>query len=143
MPLVFRHRFNRQDLRSQPETLFLFGDNELRCGLGGQAKECRGEPNACGIATKRAPGMDLVDYWSDADLDRARRIIDKDLERAFQWIVNGGTVICPKDGIGTGLSQLSTRAPAIFAYLRGRITDLRDAGRVAAKRERANQVFFG
>lgn len=39
----------RQDLKSNPNTQYLFGDNLKRSGFGGQAKEMRGEPNAIGI----------------------------------------------------------------------------------------------
>jgi hypothetical protein len=46
----------RRDLRANPESLYLFGDNTKRVGIGGQAREMRGEPNAVGIATKNAPG---------------------------------------------------------------------------------------
>jgi len=43
----------RQMLRAEPGTLWVFGDNLQRKGLGGQAKEMRGEPNAIGIPTKK------------------------------------------------------------------------------------------
>ena len=70
MPLIFKDRITRKDLQSHPETLFVFGDNEARVGMGGQAKECRGERNAVGVATKRGPSMAGESMWSDADFDR-------------------------------------------------------------------------
>lgn len=42
----------REDLQANPDVYYLFGDNVERRGLGGQAKEMRGEPNAIGVATK-------------------------------------------------------------------------------------------
>ena len=43
-------------LRSMPEKIFVFGDNLLQRGTKGQAA-IRGEPNAVGVPTKRAPSM--------------------------------------------------------------------------------------
>lgn len=51
MPLLFQNTIRRAHLRANPKNLYLFGDNEQRRGLGGLARECRGEPNAVGIAT--------------------------------------------------------------------------------------------
>ena len=55
MPVIYQKRICRDDLRRNPNAVYIFGDNEARTGLGGQAREMRGEPNAMGIATKRSP----------------------------------------------------------------------------------------
>lgn len=128
MPLLFQERIVRADLRASPETLFVFGDNELRRGMGGQAAECRGEPNAVGVATKRSPSMGESAMWSDADFERCAAIIDADMEPLYAHVRKGGTVVFPKAGIGTGLSQLPQRAPALFEHIRSRVRELRAAG---------------
>ena len=74
----FRDWITRDMLRSEPRKIFLFGDNLARWGLGGQAKEMRGEPNAHGITTKRFPGIDHKDFFSDQPdrvsiIDHSRR----------------------------------------------------------------------
>ena len=53
--IIYQKFIYRSDLKANPSVLYLFGDNLQRVGLGGQAKEMRGEPNAVGIATKKAP----------------------------------------------------------------------------------------
>src|SRR4051812_11093467 len=117
MPIVRQKRIAREDLRAHPNRLYLFGDNELRSGYGGQAAAMRGEPNAIGIRTKRAPGRQPRDYWTDARYDTCRRMIDDDLLPVFAAVRNGRTVVIPEDGLGTGLSALPQHAPRVFRYL--------------------------
>lgn len=124
MPVIFQERIERHHLRSRPDALFVFGDNEARKGMGGQAAACRGEPNAVGIATKRAPSMTESAFWSDADFKRCAAIIDKDLEPLFAHVRAGGTVVFPRAGIGTGLSQLPSRAPRLMEHIRMRVREL-------------------
>jgi hypothetical protein len=118
MPLIFQQRITHDDLTKHPENIFIFGDNELRRGNGGQAGVCRGHPNALGVATKRAPERTDDAYWTDTDFDRLITIIAHDLTPAVTHILKGGTVVCPTAGLGTGLSELPSRAPNVFAYLR-------------------------
>ena len=128
MPLVFQDHITRADLRRHPDRLYLFGDNEQRRGLGGQAAACRGEPNAVGVATKRHPSRDPDAYWTDRDHGRAIAIIDADLTRALEHVRRGGVAVCPAAGMGTGLAGLPTRAPRIFAHIRRRVIELKRLG---------------
>lgn len=98
-------------IRSEPEGLFVFGDNLERWGLGGQAKEMRGEPNAVGIPTKRSPRA----YLCNEDLDEWIAATKEDVEKLHS---HTGIVVWPKDGIGTGLAQLAVRAPVIYDKIR-------------------------
>lgn len=131
MPLIFQHQIVSDDLRAHPDRLFLFGDNELRRGRGGQAAACRGHTNAVGVATKRAPDREDSAHWTDADYDRITAIIDHDLAPAFDHIRLGGTVVCPSAGLGTGRAGLPSRAPRAFAYLRQSIIRLKRLGDTA------------
>lgn len=123
--LIFQKVIRRDDLRYNSGVLYLFGDNEARVGLGGLARECRGEPNAVGIATKRRPGLAEADFWSDDDFEACSRIVSADFERAFACIRKGGVVVCPMGGLGTGLAQLPRRAPRILAHIRETLVALR------------------
>jgi hypothetical protein len=98
-------------------------------GRGGQARECRGEPNAVGVATKRSPSMAESSFWSDSDFLRCSAIIDADMAPLFSHIEQGGTVVFPKAGIGTGLSQLPARAPSLMDHIRARVIELQRAGK--------------
>lgn len=107
----------RSMLRERPGTLFVFGDNLMRKGYGGQAKEMRGMPNAVGIPTKRMPGTREIDYFTDGDLEIARGPIRNAFSALKAHLAAGGDVVWPEDGIGTGLAQLPTRAPAIWRLI--------------------------
>ena len=117
MPIVTVDRFDRANLRASPDRLFVFGDNDARAGLGGQAAECRGEPNAIGIPTKRAPSMAPGSFYTDADLERVRPVMQEAFRRLADHLRAGGTVVLPADGLGTGRAELAERAPALRAFL--------------------------
>jgi hypothetical protein len=46
--------------------------------------------------------MNEAAMWSDSDFERCADIIDQDLAPAFEHMANGGTVVFPQAGIGTG-----------------------------------------
>jgi len=124
MPIEKVARYSRDDLRRRPDALFVFGDNMKRVGMGGQAKACRGEPNAIGIPTKWSPSMFPSAFFKDVDLARVRPTLDRVFDRLQMHLQSGGTVVLPADGVGTGLAELPTRAPAIHAYITDRIAQL-------------------
>lgn len=117
MPVVFQKWIKRQDLKDNPDKLYLFGDNDQRYGLGGQAKEMRGEPNALGIVTKKEPNNNENSFLKDEHLGSNIRFFMDDMSRAINFLQKGGTVVIPEDGLGTGLSQLPTKAPKTNEFL--------------------------
>lgn len=124
MPIQYQKMIYRQDLRNNPKTIYVFGDNCIREGLGGQAKEMRGEPNALGVRTKWRPSRSPKEFFSDDDYDIITSLIKEDLDCIEVFLRGGNKVIFPKDGLGTGLSELPIRAPKIFHYLENRIKKL-------------------
>lgn len=117
MPVLYQKMIYRDDLRRNPSALYVFGDNDKRAGLGGQAKEMRGEPNAVGVRTKRAPGTANEDYWSDKNFDANCAKIAEDLSRVQAQLRRGGIVIIPSDGIGTNRADMERRCPRTFHVL--------------------------
>jgi ribA/ribD-fused uncharacterized protein len=107
----------RAMLRAEPDTLFVFGDNMRRAGMGGQAAEMRGEPNAVGIPTKVAPSMAPDAFFTDADLPRALDAFAPAFARLEAHLRAGGKIVVPEAGIGGGLAQLAQRAPRIHEAL--------------------------
>ncbi|PAL23576.1 hypothetical protein [Sphingopyxis sp. GW247-27LB] len=103
----------RDMLRAEPGARFVFGDNCQRVGMGGQAAAMRGEPNAIGIATKFAPGMGDGDFYHEGSI-AALQSVTFDLSLVSAALVRGLTVYVPRDGLGTGLSQLPQRAPSLM-----------------------------
>lgn len=112
----------REDLKSNPNLLYVFGDNLKRIGLGGQAGQMRGEPNAHGIATKVSPGMSDEAFFTEASVDY--KCVDKDIESLSLRLNQYDALVIPMDGLGSGLAELDVRAPKLFAYLNSRILTL-------------------
>lgn len=112
----------RADLRQNRHKAYLFGDNILEKGLGGQAKEMRGEFNAFGVPTKWIPSMNAAAFFCDDDLD----LLTKHYDRIFRDLKQSSfqIVVIPADGIGTGLARLDKTAPKIFAYLQEKLKEL-------------------
>ena len=114
----------RSDLKNNPHVLYLFGDNLRRVGMGGQAKEMRHEPNACGVATKKEPTSGANVFFTDDEYEENVRNFMIDLRPAFDHARSGGIVIVPEDGLGTGLSEMPQRAPKSLAALNALIQSL-------------------
>jgi len=110
----------RENVQANPDKAYLFGDNLLRTGNAGQAKQMRGEPNAIGIPTKNRPSSTEGSYFTDKDFEKVKPEIDKALKLAMKY----KTIVVPQMGIGTGLAQLKFRAPRIFEYIETSIENL-------------------
>ncbi len=127
--LLRPQRVTRDDLKANPTTLYVFGDNMARRGMGGQAREMRGKPNAVGVPTKWAPTRDSRDYFTDNDYDtngRIANVLKIAFDRLEAHLRSGHNVAIPADGLGTGLAELPTRAPRIHAYIEDRIRQLQE-----------------
>lgn len=125
MPIKYVKFIDRRMVRDHRESRFVFGDNVARKGYGGQAREMRDEPNSIGIATKWRPEMDETSFFRD-DQPAAAMIMAQDFSRVIEALREGRMVYVPKDGLGTGLSQLPQRAPTLYAMLRGAFEALSD-----------------
>lgn len=117
MPLEIVRRYTRDDIRANPHKLFIFGDNIVRSGYGGQAAAARGEPNAVGVVTKRASNDRPDAYLSDDDYVNNVLTIMRDLNPALAHLAMGGIVVWPADGIGTGRAQLHVHAPLTLRFI--------------------------
>jgi hypothetical protein len=112
MPVRFQKHIIREHLRANPRWRYVFGDNVKRVGLGGQAKEMRGEPNAIGVVTKWGPSLMTTNFFGD--YLECQKLLLADLDKVERELRNNRTVVWPLDGIGTGLAQLEQRAPMLF-----------------------------
>jgi hypothetical protein len=115
MPLLFMDRITRRYVQEYKDWLFVFGDNLAGRGLGGLAKECRGEPNAIGVPTKRAPSKAPEAFFNntDADYDAWVKAARPAWDRIEAAVLEGKTVVFPKGGLGTGLAELPKRSRRI------------------------------
>jgi hypothetical protein len=124
MPVMFQKLIQRDDLKKNLNVLFLFGDNDARRGMGGQAAEMRNEPNAVGIRTKVAPGRSDSDFWSDRAFNSNCAKIEEDLVRVRHHLRRGGIVVIPTDGIGTNRAEMEKRCPKTFYVLQQSLASL-------------------
>jgi len=125
MPLKFVEHYTRKEIQDHPDWLYVFGDNFESKGLGGQAGQARGEPNAVGIATKRRPSRDEDAYLTDADYIEWQLHVASAYECIEVHLRNGGVVVWPAQ-IGMGRANLQARAPKILNEIQTRAWYLRD-----------------
>lgn len=116
MPLYYKKFITRQDLKDNPNWLFVFGDNIVGQGYGGQARQMRGEQNAVGIPTKYNPNMHPHSFFDNThdDLEYWWKKSKPITEKLKDHHDRGGIIIWPLDGIGTGLAKLDKCAPLIL-----------------------------
>ena len=100
-------------LKANPDKIYVFGDNNQRQGKKGQAS-VRDEANAMGISTKLRPSADENAFMTDNQIKANAAIIDSDIAKIK---ATGKTVVFPKDGLGTGLAALKSKAPNTYEYL--------------------------
>lgn len=117
MVLRTTHIIYRDEVRTHRDTLFLFGDNYMRTGLRGQAKEMRGEINTSGIVTKLFPSNDDDSFLSDKHYAQNVVFIASDIVKALTKYVRDNYSHLTIPEIGVGLAQLPTKAPRTFAFL--------------------------
>lgn len=134
MKVQYRKFIWRDDLKLNVNKIYIFGDNVKRVGLGGQAKEMRGEPNAFGIATKLAPTYDPDDFMKDTVENL--EIVMNDFQKLYELLDAGfyvygdgnryriDALVIPEDGIGTGIANLKGNAPLILRYIQQQFKDI-------------------
>lgn len=110
------------DCSDNPKSLFLFGDNDEKRGKGGQAiiRDC---VNTIGIPTKKFPSNVRNAFYSDNDYEDNCKKITNAFMRMIDMSVKYDEIIFPSDGFGTGLAQLSTKAPNTFTFLNNLINE--------------------
>lgn len=111
-------KWSVESVTKDSSTLYLFGDNNVGRGKGGQAI-IRGLPNAIGIPTKKNPGYKSEHYYTDLELKENIEKISSAIKKVQEKIVNDGykCVALPKNGFGTGLANLLVKAPKTYEQL--------------------------
>lgn len=117
MPIFYMEKITRNDLKNNPNALFVFGDNCERKGYGGLARECRGEHNAIGVRTKYLPEKSAEAYFTDEEYENIIRMIDEDFYPVIRKLAKGGIVVFPTARLGSGLSDMPKKCPRLYTYL--------------------------
>ena len=114
----------RDKVKENPEVLYLFGDNLLRKGLGGQAKEMRGEDNTLGIISKKYPSNSLSSFYTDDDFYTWLEVFSSDIKNLAEKINSGKYKALVIPPIGVGLADLPNKAPRIWKHLKNTLDSL-------------------
>ncbi len=107
-------------LRAHSRKKFVFGDNLIRSGKGGQAA-IRDMPNAVGVATKARPDNAEGAFFSDRTLSLHLRPVLTDLQ-FVEELSRSNDIVIPftEDGhisLGLGLARLDVTSPTTYAVI--------------------------
>jgi hypothetical protein len=119
--------YSRALCKANPDKVFVFGDNLVGHGTGGQAI-IRHEPNVLGVPTKRSPSMDRSAFFAQGDED-ALVAVRRSVVRMTRLLEGGGVLVIPTtdDGrisLGLGLAKLDTKAPDVYGEIVSMIDQL-------------------
>lgn len=110
-------------VRKYNNMMFIFGDNDIKVGKGGQAI-IRDEPNAFGIPTKKYPNNNDTSFYTDLEYEKNKEKINAAINHIKSNLHKFKGIVYPSSKLGTGLSQLDTKAPRTFRYLNRKIRSL-------------------
>lgn len=114
---IYSGNWNSKIVQKYPNKMFIFGDNNISEGEGGQAV-IRNEPNAYGIPTKKYPNFDPRSFYTDKEFEENKYHIDKAITKIMSKSKNYDVIVLPENGFGTGLARLESRAPKTFEYVK-------------------------
>ncbi|AUL79482.3 hypothetical protein QJ857_gp0677 [Tupanvirus soda lake] len=114
--VIFDGYWTVADVKKFPNALFVYGDNNVQKGKGGQAI-IRDLPNTIGIPTKKYPSNHPTSFYTDYEFDDNIKRINNAINAIIQKAETYKYVVLPRDGFGTGLAQLPTKAPQTYSYL--------------------------
>lgn len=123
--LIYKKFWTCDTAKEHPEHLFVFGDNDIGKGCGGQAI-LRYEPNAIGIPTKKYPSMDEDSFYTDDEYEENVIKIDTAIKHIKTKLEAGEYkyLVLPKNGFGTGLAKLDKYAPETLKYINKKVDAL-------------------
>ena len=122
---IWKGWWKKNDCWKNPNSLFVFGDNDIGKGCGGQAI-IRYECNSIGIPTKKIPSNAQSSFYTDDEYQDNCNKIDKAINKIAERVEENQytTILFPEDGLGTGLARLNTNAPKTLEYLNQRLSDV-------------------
>ena len=121
--IIQRQWFSMEQCENNKLSLYIFGDNMISIGTGGQA-QIRYCNNSFGIPTKRLPSMTDESFFNDRDDEK--ECIDINISQ-LKSIIDSNiyeNIILPYDGLGTGLAEMDKRSPYLFKYLNDSLSKL-------------------
>lgn len=125
--IIFKGYWTIGDVKSMSNYLFIFGDNDISKGKGGQAI-IRDEINSIGIPTKKYPNNNTNSFYYDSEYDKNVIKIDNAIKKIMITLKtnNYKGIVLPEDGFGTGLARLNTFAPKTLQYINNKVDELKE-----------------
>lgn len=128
--ILFDDWYSRALCRRHPDLTFVFGDNLLGFGKGGQAI-IRDEPNAFGVPTKRRPSMAPGSFFEEGNVADLDAVLGP-LSILWKHLREGLSIVVPvtKAGdvsLGLERAELRTRAPSIYNTICHHVREMGDA----------------
>lgn len=112
--------------RQHPDKTFVFGDNLLGFGKGGQAI-IRDEPNAFGVPTKRKPAMSAGSFFEEGNEQDLDAVLSA-LGILWEKLKAGETIVFPVKGklcsLGLERAELMDRAPSIHDAIQRHVGEM-------------------
>lgn len=108
------------NIETHPDKIFVFGDNLIKKGKGGQAM-IRDAQNAFGIPTKRLPSMSQDSFFSDKEEEDLAVLAS--LRTLYTMSLKGKEIVFPLDGLGSGLAEMDKRSPILYKKMNNIIKD--------------------
>lgn len=119
----FKGWWSKKDCNKNPKALFVFGDNDIEKGIGGQAV-IRNCTNTIGIPTKKYPSLLQHSFYTDAEFSKqVEKIVDA-IEDLIIVSNRYDHIYFPEDGLGTGLAKLDQYSPKTFNFLNSLIEQI-------------------
>ena len=126
---IFEGNWTVQDVRSNPNKLYIFGDNteDAKTGYKPQSTQAviRGLPNTFGIDTKHNRYTTQTSYWNDSEFDSFASYLETAITQIKNKFSSGNynSIVFPEGGLGTGKAFLKDKAPRIWEYLNQRLAE--------------------
>ena len=118
-----KEMITREEIKKNPDILYVFGDNDIRKGYGGAAKVARDEKNSIGVRVKKLPSLENNAFYTDKELNQNCDKIFSDFKNIRNQKHKYKEIkIFP---LGTGLAKLEEKAPKTFNFLNEQIKFLK------------------
>ena len=115
--ILIQEHYSVEDCLNNPRHLYIFGDNLIKQGKGGQAiiRDC---PNAFGIPTKRYPDNEKTSFFSDKpdEVYAVETTINR-LNRLTKTTKKYNVIVFPYYGLGTGLAKMPECSPLLYKIM--------------------------
>lgn len=122
MMVLFARQWDTQDCKESPESLFIFGDNDICQGNSEQAV-IRNCTNTIGIPTKKLPNNETSSFYVDDDYETNCFKIFTAVVKIIRMSARYQELIFPSEGFGTGYEKMSLMAPKTQAFMEKLIDD--------------------